>query len=80
MPIDYDLFAKKICEYLKIEKKNVSDLKSKQCGKFGCWGIIQTSIYGCYNRLQSLELYSAWKNKNRNIRTRIINMMNSNIL
>ena len=21
MPIDYDLFAKKICEYLKIEKK-----------------------------------------------------------
>ena len=78
MAIDYDLFAKTICEYLKSYKKQVGDLKSKKCGQNGCWGIISNLMYGSFNHLQALELYSAWRNKNRDIRMKLINEMNGN--
>ena len=76
MGIDYDLFAQKIFEYLTYYKKQISDLKSKNCGKNGCWGIISSLMYGHYNNLQSLELYSAWRNKSCNIRIKLVNKLN----
>ena len=67
MAIDYELFEQNLINYLKNHQKTDFDLKSKDCGEYGCWGIISTAIHGYYSRLKSLELFAAWKNNFLNL-------------
>ena len=77
MAIDYELFEQNLINYLKNHQKTDFDLKSKDCGEYGCWGIISTAIHGYYSRLKSLELFAAWKNNNRDIRIKTLNILKS---
>ena len=63
MSIDYNKFIQTVVQYLKNNKKTVTDLK-KNCHRAeSCWGQITTSMFGTFNRIKSLALYTAWKKK-----------------
>jgi hypothetical protein len=61
-------------EYLTKNNKTISILYSKHFGKDSIWAKIATSIYGSYNKLKVLELYSAYKN-NSSIKTKLLNVL-----
>ena len=72
MAIDKENFVKVLIEYLTKNNKKISILNSKHFGKDSIWAKISTSIYGSYNKLKVLELYSAYKN-NSSIKTKLLN-------
>jgi hypothetical protein len=74
MAIDKEKFVKILVEYLTKNNKTISILNSKHFGKDSIWAKIATSIYGSYNKLKVLELYSAYKN-NSSIKTKLLNAL-----
>jgi hypothetical protein len=78
MPLNYDDFALKIRDYLHEYRKNVKDLKSKDCSEEGCWGIISRKMYGNFNNLQALQLYASWKNSSGGIKIKLAGNFNRN--
>jgi hypothetical protein len=74
MAIDKEKFVKILVEYLTKNNQTISILNSKHFGKDSIWAKVATSIYGNYNKLKVLELYSAYKN-NSSIKTKLLNVL-----
>ena len=77
MAIDYIMFVKKIVEYVQDKKlSNLSQLAKQKCSdKNSCWGKITQSILGKFDRKISLQLFSAWKKNNKNIKNKVIKLL-----
>ena len=78
MAIDYKYLLQALSEFLNNNiEYNMSSLNNKNIKNDSIWAKIYFSMYGTFNSLKVLDLYTAWKNNNYDIKTKLLNDLNN---